>query len=129
MDVRLVPDYYDIVAHPMDLTQVQENIDSGHYECPQQFMQDMQLIVDNVVLYNPRHDPNRLVHRAHAMLDEAMSWVNDIDPELVAACDALAARRHGEHSRGPPAATAGSSDLDQRCASRTESALAACTGG
>ena len=64
----MVPDYYDIVAHPMDLSQVQENIDNGVYESPKQFMKDMQLIADNVVLYNPRHDPNRLVHRAHAML-------------------------------------------------------------
>ena len=68
VDPRMVPDYYDIVAQPMDLSQVQENIDLGLYNSPKQFMKDMQLIADNVVLYNPRHDPNRLVHRAHAML-------------------------------------------------------------
>jgi hypothetical protein len=67
VDARLVPDYYDIVAHPMDLSRVQEQIDGGAYESPRQFLRDIQLIVDNVVLYNPSHDPNRLVHRAHAM--------------------------------------------------------------
>ena len=68
VDPNVVPDYYDIVKEPMDLSLIQENIDMGAYLSPQQFMKDLQLVVSNVVRYNPRHDPNRLVHRAHAML-------------------------------------------------------------
>ena len=68
VDPNVVPDYYDIVKEPMDLSLIQENIDLGVYLSPEQFMKDLQLIVSNVVRYNPRHDPNRLVHRAHAML-------------------------------------------------------------
>ena len=49
-----MPDYYDVIEVPMALSMVRDNIDSGEYVRPAAFLEDMQLIVDNCVKYNPR---------------------------------------------------------------------------
>jgi len=48
-----VPDYYDIIKHPMDLTTLQTNLNSGKYaDNPDLFINDTRLIFSNCYTYN-----------------------------------------------------------------------------
>ena len=52
-----VPDYYEIIANPMDLSMMMSKIDLHKYETVDQFLQDINLIVSNALEYNPDKDP------------------------------------------------------------------------
>ncbi|CAL1541773.1 unnamed protein product [Lymnaea stagnalis] len=53
VDPREVPDYYDIVSEPMDLTIVEAKLNSKAYHKLNDFMKDITKIFDNCRLYNP----------------------------------------------------------------------------
>jgi len=51
--VRLnIPDYHNIVKHPMDLGTLKNNLKAGLYASPAVFQRDMGLIFQNCILYN-----------------------------------------------------------------------------
>lgn len=45
-------DYFDIVKTPMDLTTIRGKLESGQYEDPWQYMDDMWLMFNNAWIYN-----------------------------------------------------------------------------
>jgi len=47
-----VPDYYDIVKKPMDLTTMEDRCVSDLYTTPQKFVDEFALMMNNAVLYN-----------------------------------------------------------------------------
>jgi len=48
-----VPDYFDIIKNPMDLTTLQTNLNSGKYsDNPDNFISDTRLIFSNCYTYN-----------------------------------------------------------------------------
>lgn len=47
-----VPNYFDIITTPMDLTRVQERISQGKYTAAEQFFTDLALITANAKKYN-----------------------------------------------------------------------------
>lgn len=49
-----VPDYFDIVKEPMDLSTVEKNLRNGLYSNPSQFASDMRKIWNNSFLYNAK---------------------------------------------------------------------------
>ncbi|XP_059156808.1 nucleosome-remodeling factor subunit BPTF-like isoform X2 [Physella acuta] len=53
VDPKEVPDYYDIVAEPMDLTIVEAKLFTKAYHKLNDFMKDITKIFDNCRLYNP----------------------------------------------------------------------------
>jgi hypothetical protein len=48
-----VDDYFDIVKEPMHLELMLDRLDHKHYECFEDFMTDINLIVSNALDYNP----------------------------------------------------------------------------
>ena len=50
-----VPDYYDVIESPMTFSMMLEKVDKHGYSCVKQFIQDIDLIVSNALLYNPDH--------------------------------------------------------------------------
>ena len=48
-----LPDYYDIVKQPMDLSTVKKKFDAKQYATPEEFRDDVMLICNNCYLYNP----------------------------------------------------------------------------
>ncbi|KAE9547843.1 hypothetical protein FO519_008946 [Halicephalobus sp. NKZ332] len=48
-----LPDYYEIVKQPMDLSTVKKKFDSKQYATAEEFRDDMILICDNCYRYNP----------------------------------------------------------------------------
>uniref|UniRef100_A0A0A8XYB5 Gte102 n=1 Tax=Arundo donax TaxID=35708 RepID=A0A0A8XYB5_ARUDO len=49
-----IPDYFDIIKHPMDLGTVRKKLDSGSYKSPSDFAADVRLTFNNAMTYNPR---------------------------------------------------------------------------
>ncbi|KAI8974697.1 Bromodomain-containing protein [Pilobolus umbonatus] len=55
-----IPDYVDIVKHPMDLATIERKLNEGDYEEPEEFEDDIRLMFNNCYLYNP---PSLPVHK------------------------------------------------------------------
>ncbi|KAK3158386.1 hypothetical protein QOZ80_2AG0136510 [Eleusine coracana subsp. coracana] len=54
VDKLNIPDYRDIIKHPMDLGTVKLKLDSGSYKSPLDFAADVRLTFNNAMTYNPR---------------------------------------------------------------------------
>lgn len=52
-----MPDYYDIIKKPMDLSTMMGKIDLHHYTTTSAFMDDIFLICSNALEYNPDKGP------------------------------------------------------------------------
>lgn len=50
--VLQIPDYFDIVKRPMDLSTIKKKLDMGQYSDPWQYVEDVWLMFDNAWLYN-----------------------------------------------------------------------------
>lgn len=47
-----IPDYFDIVRQPMDLSTIRKKLESGQYQDPREYVDDVWLMFDNAWLYN-----------------------------------------------------------------------------
>ncbi|RVE69195.1 hypothetical protein OJAV_G00075480 [Oryzias javanicus] len=47
-----IPDYFDIVKNPMDLSTIKRKLDTGQYQEPWQYIEDVWLMFNNAWLYN-----------------------------------------------------------------------------
>ncbi|RCI01402.1 hypothetical protein CU098_010287 [Rhizopus stolonifer] len=52
-----IPDYFDIIKHPMDLGTVEKKLLADAYKSVDEFKADIQLMFDNCYLYNNPGDP------------------------------------------------------------------------
>ncbi|XP_047488468.1 transcription initiation factor TFIID subunit 1-like isoform X2 [Penaeus chinensis] len=52
VNIKQVPDYYDIVSHPMDLSTIRDNLRQKKYQSREEFLSDISQIVENSKLYN-----------------------------------------------------------------------------
>ena len=55
-----IPTYFDIIKKPMDLSTVEKKIKNHDYDSPEQFENDVRLIWNNAMTFNP---PGSQVHR------------------------------------------------------------------
>ena len=46
------PDYFEKIKKPMDLSKVKQNLNAGLYKTPQEFVDDLKLILNNAREYN-----------------------------------------------------------------------------
>ncbi|CAI9757357.1 unnamed protein product [Fraxinus pennsylvanica] len=56
-----IPDYFNVIKHPMDLGTVKTKLLSGRYSSPEGFAADVRLTLKNAMIYNP---PGHYVHLA-----------------------------------------------------------------
>lgn len=49
-----IPDYFNIVDKPMDLSTIQYKLNSGQYSDPWEYVDDVWLMLDNAWLYNKK---------------------------------------------------------------------------
>ena len=47
-----IPDYFDIIKKPMDMSQIKKKLDIGGYTDPWQFVGDVYLMFENAWTYN-----------------------------------------------------------------------------
>ena len=86
-----LPDYFDVIKHPMDLMTVKSKLTGGQYASIAAWRDEVLLVFDNAMLYNP---PGNAVHEMAAELKAVA--VEDIAKEQVKYAD--------DSSAGSPAA-------------------------
>ena len=47
-----IPDYFDYIKNPVDFGTIRQRLEANHYHTLQEFLDDMQLVFDNCMLYN-----------------------------------------------------------------------------
>ncbi|KAK7504212.1 hypothetical protein BaRGS_00004516 [Batillaria attramentaria] len=57
VDKKLVPDYYDVIESPMDLSTIRNKVHKFEYDAPIQLLDDVRLIFNNCIEYNARNTP------------------------------------------------------------------------
>ncbi|XP_014667428.1 PREDICTED: histone acetyltransferase p300-like [Priapulus caudatus] len=72
-----IPDYFDIVKNPMDLSTIKRRLDTGQYQDPWQYVDDVWLMFDNAWLYNKK---TSRVYRFCSKLAEVFD--QEIDPVM-----------------------------------------------
>ncbi|XP_022235676.1 CREB-binding protein-like isoform X2 [Limulus polyphemus] len=72
-----IPDYFDIVKRPMDLSSIKRKLDTGQYQDPWQYVEDVWLMFDNAWLYNRK---TSRVYRYCTKLAEVFE--QEIDPVM-----------------------------------------------
>uniref|UniRef100_A0A671MG17 ATPase family AAA domain-containing protein 2 n=1 Tax=Sinocyclocheilus anshuiensis TaxID=1608454 RepID=A0A671MG17_9TELE len=92
VDTEEVPDYTTVIKQPMDLSTVLSQIDLHKYETVVAYLQDVDLIWQNALEYNPDRDPSdRLIrHRACALKDTVHAIIRDeLDEDFEKICPSL----------------------------------------
>ncbi|CAJ0766318.1 16998_t:CDS:2, partial [Entrophospora sp. SA101] len=64
VNAKEVPDYYQIITNPMDLSIISKRIKNTHYNSKKEFSDDLYLIYSNCLLYNTNPDNE---YRKHAI--------------------------------------------------------------
>uniref|UniRef100_A0A1A8UYW3 histone acetyltransferase n=1 Tax=Nothobranchius furzeri TaxID=105023 RepID=A0A1A8UYW3_NOTFU len=72
-----IPDYFDIVKNPMDLSTIKRKLDTGQYEDPWQYIEDIWLMFNNAWLYNRK---TSRVYKYCSKLAEVFE--SEIDPVM-----------------------------------------------
>ena len=71
-----MPDYYNVIKDPMDLSKIKERLNSGMYRTKEIFLADINLMCDNCKTYNP---PDTIFYKTaielHRLCDEEMRRV------------------------------------------------------
>jgi hypothetical protein len=68
VDLRQVPDYAELVAHPMDFSTIRLKIEALEYRDAAGFAADMRLVFRNCETYNPDGSDERCVRRARRQI-------------------------------------------------------------
>jgi SpoVK/Ycf46/Vps4 family AAA+-type ATPase len=114
VDPEEVPDYFDIIQHPMDLSTIMKKIDDKCYTMPKQWLADIDLITSNAIEYNPEKDnESRLLrHKAVALQDMAHSiFDHELNEEFERQCEDISnvvnnkTKPNKTKSATPPAVT------------------------
>ncbi|KAK7081664.1 ATPase AAA domain-containing protein 2, partial [Halocaridina rubra] len=89
VDEEEVPDYREIIKEPMDLETMMTKIDQHQYESAQEFLQDIDLICNNALEYNPDRNPEDKIirHRACTLRDTAYAYIKaEMDTDFEYKC-------------------------------------------
>uniref|UniRef100_A0A3Q2WNG7 ATPase family AAA domain-containing protein 2 n=1 Tax=Haplochromis burtoni TaxID=8153 RepID=A0A3Q2WNG7_HAPBU len=90
VDLEEVPDYAEVIKKPMDLSTVLSRIDLHQYRTVKEFLQDVDLIWQNALEYNPDRDPSdrQIRHRACALKDTVHAIIKDeLDEDFEKLCE------------------------------------------
>ena len=73
--VRLnIPDYFDVIKHPISMTNIREKLLNGTYADAKDFAADVHLMFTNARTYNPPgHAINQLAERLEAAFDQQIA--------------------------------------------------------
>ncbi|XP_056237619.1 ATPase family AAA domain-containing protein 2-like isoform X1 [Seriola aureovittata] len=96
VDLDEVPDYAEVIKKPMDLSTVLSKIDLHQYRTVKEFLQDVDLIWQNALEYNPDRDPSdrQIRHRACALKDTVHAIITDeLDEDFEKICEDIKASR------------------------------------
>ncbi|XP_053183237.1 ATPase family AAA domain-containing protein 2-like isoform X2 [Scomber japonicus] len=98
VDLEEVPDYAEVIKKPMDLSTVITNIDRHKYGTVKEFLQDVDLIWQNALEYNPDRDPSdrQIRHRACSLKDTVHAIITEeLDENFEKICEEIQVSRSG----------------------------------
>ncbi|XP_012231076.1 transcription initiation factor TFIID subunit 1 [Linepithema humile] len=81
VNAKVVPDYYKIVQRPMDLQTIRDNLRQKKYQSREEFLADVNQIVENSTLYNGAKSP--LTMAAKRMLDTCVERLGEKEDLLM----------------------------------------------
>ncbi|VDN57439.1 unnamed protein product [Dracunculus medinensis] len=88
VDPAEVPDYYDIIKNPMDLSTMFSKVQS--YKTPEEFVNDFRLIYANAMEYNPPDAEGRLIQQnAKLLLDLGQRAAFELDTNFLRGIEAV----------------------------------------
>jgi hypothetical protein len=79
-----IPDYPDVIRHPMDLGTIERKLLAGVYGSADAFVADMRLVFDNAKTYNPPdHDVHKMAVQLETFFDSKYSQImaRELPPE------------------------------------------------
>ena len=113
-----IPDYNDIIKHPMDLGTVKKKLDSGSYTSPSDFAADVRLTFNNAITYNPRgHAVHDMAIQLNKMFDSRWKTVEKKLASATIKPHVEVARADSKRRKTPPVDR---SDLSMECVRPTE---------
>ncbi|KAI5475586.1 Bromodomain and PHD finger domain containing protein 3 [Pseudohyphozyma bogoriensis] len=75
-----VPDYYDIIKHPMDWSTMYEKLDRHEYLTTQDFQDDVELVINNARRYNKKDTPfHRMAVKVHEGAEPILAELEVLD--------------------------------------------------
>lgn len=81
VNAKSVPDYYKIIQRPMDLQTIRENLRQKRYQSREEFLADVNQIVENSTKYNgPK---NLLTEAAQRMLQKCIECLSEKEDKLM----------------------------------------------
>uniref|UniRef100_A0A8C7Z1F1 ATPase family AAA domain-containing protein 2 n=1 Tax=Oryzias sinensis TaxID=183150 RepID=A0A8C7Z1F1_9TELE len=92
VDLEEVPDYAEVIKRPMDLSTVLSKIDLHQYGTVKEYLEDVDLIWQNALEYNPDRDPSdrQIRHRACALKDTVHAIIQEeLDEDFEKICDEI----------------------------------------
>lgn len=92
VDLDEVPDYAEVIKQPMDLSTVLTRIDLHKYGTVKEYLEDVDLIWQNALEYNPDRDPSdrQIRHRACALKDTVHAIIKDeLDEDFEQICEEI----------------------------------------
>lgn len=96
VDIEEVPDYPTIIKQPMDLETMMNKVDFHRYECARDFLDDIELIVQNALEYNPAKTSadKQIRHRACSLRDYAFTLIKkEMDSDFEEKCQEISKQR------------------------------------
>ncbi|PRD21880.1 UNVERIFIED_CONTAM: Taf1 [Trichonephila clavipes] len=81
VSAKNVPDYHRIVHRAMDLQSIREKLHQRKYRSREEFLRDVNQIVDNSTIYNGAKSP--LTQTAHKMLEHCVKRFADKEEKLM----------------------------------------------
>ncbi|KAM0842837.1 hypothetical protein ACQ4PT_058095 [Festuca glaucescens] len=113
-----IPDYNDIIKHPMDLGTIKAKLDSGSYTSPSDFAADVRLTFNNAITYNPRgHAVHDMAIQLNKMFEARWKTVEKKLASAPAKPHVEVARADSKRRKTPPVDR---SDLSMECVRPTE---------
>ncbi|KAL1130727.1 hypothetical protein AAG570_011968 [Ranatra chinensis] len=77
---KVVKDYYSVVKEPMDLETIENKVQSHKYHSRREFIADIELILNNCILYNGKESP--FTQKAEALVRAAKQTLEEYDEHL-----------------------------------------------
>lgn len=96
VDTEEVPDYTNIIKQPMDLETMMTKVDFHRYECARDFLNDIELICQNALEYNPARTSadKQIRHRACSLRDYAYTLIkSEMDTDFEEKCLSISTKR------------------------------------
>jgi len=72
-----IPQYFEIIKHPMDLGTVKKRLDRGYYTDVSQFAQDVRLVFNNAQQFNkPETDVHKMAGIVREVFEQKFAKIN-----------------------------------------------------